>query len=181
MTARLDRSAYTGPMQMTRRKLQINIAISLALGVLTGSGFVALHFPAESESFHLSQIWESVALSILGVMFWLCLCQTAAVLQAFSVSSPKKLKLAWYAALLASLGLGFVVAGFIGYSAFMGDERDWFKTHDRFVLADYITGSIELGLFYGLIAAAALAGIASTLIGVLALIKRRYQRSTAVG
>jgi hypothetical protein len=168
-------------MQAIRSNLLIKIAASLALGALTGSVFVALHFPPESESFHLSQFWESAALSVFAAIFWLCIFQAITALQAFSASSPKKLKFAWYAVLFASLGLGFLIAGFIGYSAFMGEERDWFKAHDRFLLSEYIAVSIELGLFYGSLATVGLASIGSAVLALLALIKKWTHRSTAVG
>lgn len=168
-------------MMQTIKSLWLKIAISLGFGILTGSGFVALHFSAESETFHLSQFWESVTLSAVGTAFWLCLCQTAMAMQSYCTSSPRRLRLAWYGALYASVAIGLLIAGFLGYSAFMGEERDWFKVHERFVLSEYIAVSVELGLFYGALAATVCASVASALLAVLALIKKWSHRSTAVG
>lgn len=153
------------------------VGLSLALGIFSGTGFVALHFPAPvgEEAFHVSQTAESIFLSLSMTIFWGLLCIVGSLCASFK-NSPKQWLRTWIIAMIMSLAIGLLIANFLGYSAFMGEERDWFKTHDRFVLQEYIAMAVQFGICFGGLAAACLAFAATVLIALAFLVSRWRSR-----
>jgi len=158
----------------------LKTAISLGFGIFTGAGFVALHFPVPmgEESFHLSQFGESIVLSLVMTLFWGLLCMVGTLCASFG-ATQRRWRHAWVIALIGSLALGVLVAVFLGYSGFTGEERDWFKTHDRFVLSEYLVATICGGLFYGGMATVVFAASASVLLLLSFITSKLWKKAQA--
>lgn len=185
-------------MAEENRRLNTDLAWLLAVvltcllfGVWLGAGYVGYELqehPIHTVDPKAQYVWigdllprnQWVESAIVGLGFGLGLsCFVGAIYliakKPFITGWLKKYAIA---CLLFGISPALLFTTWLGYSAYLGEIRDWGKSHDAFVYSEYLLEALSLPAILGGIIAAVVAVVSFAIAAVVALTVKRIAART---
>jgi hypothetical protein len=163
------------------------VIICLLFGIWLGAGYVGYELqehPIHTVAPKAQYIWigdllprnQLVESAIVGLSFGLGFsCFVGAVyLMAKRPFGANWLKKSAFASLLFGISPALLFATWLGYSAYLGEIRDWGKGHDAFVYSEYLLEALSLPAVLGGIIAAVVAVVSFAVVAVITLTAKRF-------
>lgn len=167
------------------------VLICLLFGIWLGAGYVSYELqehPIHAVNPKAQYIWigdllprnQWVESAIVGLGFGLGFsCFVGATyLIARKPFSAGWLKKSAIASLLFGISPALLFAIWLGYSAYLGEIRDWGKGHDGFVYSEYLLEALSFPAILGGIIAAVVAVIVFAIVAVVSLTAKRIDART---